>query len=81
MLVFEERENRSIWKKKLSEQRREPTTNSAHIMASECWDLNLGRTGGSRVLSPMHHRCCPHDSKVINFVFEGIIKILNKNNK
>ena len=45
MLVFEERGNRSTRRKNLSEQRREPTTNSTHIWH---WrqDMNPGHIGG-----------------------------------
>ena len=45
---------RAQWKKKPSEQRREPTTNSTHIWR-RCWDLNPGHIGGRRVLSPLCH--------------------------
>ena len=48
-------ENRSVQrKKKPSEQRREPTTNSTHIWRP-CWDLNPGHIGGRRVISPLCH--------------------------
>ena len=48
-------ENRSAQrKKKPSEQRREPTTNSTHIWC-RCWDLNPGHIGGRRVLSRLCH--------------------------
>ena len=45
MLVFEERRYRSTRRKNLSEQRREPTTNSTHIWH---WrqDMNPGHIGG-----------------------------------
>ena len=45
MLVFEESGNRSTQRKNLSEQRREPTTNSTHIW-HWCQDMNPGHIGG-----------------------------------
>ena len=42
--------------KHLSEQRREPTTNSTHIWR-RCQDLNLGHIDGRQVLSTLCH-CC-----------------------
>ena len=42
--------------KNLSEQRREPTTNSTHIWC-RCQDLNLGHIDGRQVLSTLCH-CC-----------------------
>ena len=58
MLVFEERGKPEYPEKNLSEQRREPTTNSTHIWR---WrqDLNPGHIGGRRVLSPLRHPCSP----------------------
>ena len=40
--------------KNLSEQRREPTTNSNHIWRRRR-DLNAGNIGGRRALSPLRH--------------------------
>ena len=57
-LAFEEREKRECPVKNLSEQGREPTTNSTHIWL-QCWDLNLGHIGGFQVC----HKCttlAPH---------------------
>ena len=51
-MVFEEREKPEYQKKNLSEQRREPTTNSTHIWRRRR-DLNTGHIGGRRVLSPL----------------------------
>ena len=42
----------------LSEQEREPSTNSTHICRRR-GDLNPGHIGGRRVLSPLRHRCPP----------------------
>ena len=44
--------------KNLSEQGREPTTNSAHIWRRR-QDSNPGHIGGGRVLSPLRHPCTP----------------------
>ena len=59
MLVFEERGKPEYPEKNLLEQRREPTTNSTHMWRSD-QDLNLGHTGGRRLLSPLRHPCSPH---------------------
>ena len=47
--------------KNLSEQGREPTTNSTHIWRRRR-DLSPGHIGGRRVPSPLNH---PHSSRVI----------------
>ena len=44
--------------KNLSEQGREPTTNSTHIWRRRR-ELNPGHIGGRRALSPLRHRCSP----------------------
>ena len=54
MLVFEERGKPEYPEKNLSEQRREPTTNSTHIWR-RCRDLNPGHIGGRRALSLLCH--------------------------
>ena len=54
MFVFKERGKPEYSDKYLSEQRREPTTNSTHIWRRR-QDLNLRRIGGRRALSPLHH--------------------------
>ena len=56
LLVFEKREKPEYPEKNLSEQRREPTTNSTHIWY---WrrDLSPGHIGGRRVLSPLCYPC------------------------
>ena len=51
-----EENRRRTRRKNLSEQRREPTTNSTHRWRPR-WDLNPGQIGGSRVLSPLRHSC------------------------
>ena len=58
MLVFEERGKPEYPEKNLSEQRREPTTNSTHIWR---WrrDLNPGHSGGRQALSPLRHSLLP----------------------
>ena len=56
MLVFEERGKPEYPEKNLSEQRREPTTNSTDIWRRRR-ELNPGHLGGRRVLSPLRHPC------------------------
>ena len=56
VLVFKEKEKPEYVKKNLSEQGREPTTNSTHIWR-RCQDSNPGHIGGRRVLSPLRHPC------------------------
>jgi len=53
---FEERGKPEYLEKHLSEQRREPTTNSTHWWL---WrqGLNVAHIGGRRVLSPLCHPC------------------------
>ena len=58
MLVLRRGENRSTRKKNLSEQGREPTTNSAHICHRDL-ESNPGHNGGRRALSPLRHPCSP----------------------
>ena len=58
MLVFEERGKPEYPEKNLSEQGREPTTNSTHIWR-RYRDLNPGHIGGRRALSPMRHPLLP----------------------
>ena len=58
MLVFEERGKPEYPEKNLSEQMREPTTNSTHIW-HHCWDLNSGHIGGKRELSPLRYPFLP----------------------
>ena len=54
MLVFEERGKPEYPEKNLSEQRREPTTNSTHIWRRRR-GLNPRHISGRRELSPLHH--------------------------
>ena len=56
VLVFEEREKPEYPGKNLSEQGREPTTNSTHIWRRRR-DLNPGHIAGRRVLSLLRHPC------------------------
>ena len=60
MLVFEKRGKPEYPEKKLSEQGREPTTNSTHI-SRRVRESNPGDIGGRRVLSPLRHPCSPYD--------------------
>ena len=63
MLVFEEKGKPEYPEKNLSEQRREPTTNSTHIWRRR-QDLNLRHIGGRRALSTLRHpllRLCGQD--------------------
>ena len=53
-VVFEGRGKPAYPEKILSEQRREPTTNSTHILRRR-WDSNPDHTGRRRALSPLHH--------------------------
>ena len=54
MLVFEERGKQEYPEEKLSEQVREPPTNSTHIWRRRR-DLNPRHIGGRLVLSPLRH--------------------------
>ena len=58
MLVFEERGKLEYLEKNLSEERREPTTNSTHIWRRRR-DLKPGHIGGRQVLSPLRHPLLP----------------------
>ena len=58
MLVFEERGKPEYPEKNLSEQRREPTTNSTRIWRRHR-DWNPGHIGGRRALSPLRHPLLP----------------------
>ena len=58
VLVFEERGKPEYPEKNLSEQGREPTTNSTHIWRRR-QDSNPGHIGGRRVLSPLRHPSSP----------------------
>ena len=58
MLVFEERGKPVYPEKNLSEQRREPTTNSTHIWRRRRY-LNTGHIGGRWALSPLHYPLLP----------------------
>ena len=56
MLVFRERGKPEYPEKNLSEQGRQPTTNSTPIWRQR-QDSNLGHIGGRRALSPLRHSC------------------------
>ena len=56
MLVFEERGKPEYPEKNLSEQRREPTTNSTHILRRVRESIP-SHIGGRRVLWPLRHSC------------------------
>ena len=67
MLVLEERGKLEYLEKNLSEQGREPTTNSTHI---RCWcrDLNPGHIGRRRVLSSLCHPCTLSPCEITSIV-------------
>ena len=58
MLVFEERGKPEYPAKNLSEEGREPKTNSTHI-SRRVRDSKPGHIGGRRALSPLRHPCSP----------------------
>ena len=67
MLVFEERGKLEYPEKNLSEQGREPTTNSTHIWR-RVRESNRGHMGGRRTLSPLRHPA-PHFHQILtNFL-------------
>ena len=63
MLDFEKKGNPEYPEKNLSEQRREPTTNSTHLWRRPR-DLNPGQIGGRRVLSTLRHPFSPLDTSI-----------------
>ena len=69
-----------VTRENLSEQRREPTTNSTHIRC-RVQESNPGHIGGRRVLSLLHHPCFPScllyglkKKNTESFCFSGIIR-------
>ena len=62
MLVFQERRKPEYPEKNLSEQSREPTTNSTHIWR-RVRESNPGHIGGRRALSPLRQLCSPKNWK------------------
>ena len=77
MLVFEERGKLEYLEKNLSEQRREPTTNSTHIYH---WlqDMNLGHISWRPALSPLCYPlplkgCPPLTSSILGIDRKGMI--------
>ena len=76
MLVFEERGKPEYPERNLSEQRREPTTNSTHIWRRRR-DLNPGHIGGRRALTPLRHPLVYQNCvKVITFYFSMVAQYL-----
>ena len=65
MLVFEVRGKPGYPEKNISEQRREPTTNSTHIWHRRR-ELNPRHIGGSRGLSLMRHPCYDYRFSIPN---------------
>jgi len=63
VLVVKERGKPEYPEKNLSQQGREPTTNSTHIWRRR-QDSNPGHIGGRRVLSPLRHPCSPKGARV-----------------
>ena len=63
MLDCEERGKPEYPEKNLSDQGREPTTNSTHIWLRR-WDLNPGHIGGRRVQSPMRLSRSPTNNRL-----------------
>ena len=57
-LLFKERGKLEYPEKNLSEQGREPTTNSTYIWR-RCRGSNPGHIGGRRVVSPLRHPLLP----------------------
>ena len=76
MLVFGERGKPEYPEKNLSEQRREPTTNSTHIWRRRR-DLNPRHTGGRRVLSPLGHPLFPKYI-ITNWQLEILVEAPNR---
>ena len=62
VLVLKERGKPEYPEKNLSEQGREPTTNSTHIWRRR-QDTNPGHIGGRQALSPLRHPCSPGSMK------------------
>ena len=73
MLVFEERGKPEYPEKNLSEQGREPTTNSTQIWR-RLQDLNPGHIGGRRVLSPLHHPLLPAKGQTTTQNWKGLYR-------
>ena len=69
--VFEEQGKPEYLEKNLSEQRREPATNSTQIWRQR-QNLNPGHSGGRLVLSPLHHPC-PPNRRLTSQLFSGCL--------
>ena len=59
---YEDRGKPEYPKKSLPDQRREPTTNSDHVLRRRR-DLNPGHTRGRLVVSPLSHPCFSANNK------------------
>ena len=59
---FLRRGETGVPREKTLSQSREPTTNLTHIWRRH-QDLNPGRIGGRRVLSPLRHPCSPQEER------------------
>ena len=59
MLIFEERGKLEYQEKNLSEQMREPTTNSTHVWSRRQDLRNPGQISGRRALSLLRHPLLP----------------------
>ena len=75
VLVFKERGKQEYPEKNLSEQGREPTTNSTHIWRRR-QDSNPGHIGGRRALSPLRHPCSLMSYLIIIIIVIIIIIII-----
>ena len=78
MLVFEEREKLVYPEKNHLEQRREPTTNSVHIIMVSMPGLNPNLIGGRQVLLPLSHLCFP-DGYIKQFFTVSDVPLAVKN--
>ena len=76
MLVFEERGKQEYLEKNLSEQRREPTTNSTHVWRQR-QDLNPGHSGRRRVLCTTPTPCCTGNNAFCMFQILAVNKRQN----
>ena len=71
VLVFKEKRKPEYQEKNLSEQGREPTTNSIHIWRRR-QDSKPGHIGGRRVLSPQRHPLLPSPPKGSTLVIDQV---------
>ena len=81
MLVFDERGKPKYPEKNLSEQRREPRTNSTHIWRRRR-DLNPGNIGGRAWASERSHHCTiPCSPQKIKHIWVNKIRHIRVNSK